>query len=212
MGFSLSSFLGGKGASFSNLTPGGVLDDLMGRRNMEEQNKYNLQMWNLQNQYNSPKAQMERFAEAGLNPNLIYTQGNAGNASPVAASASAGGLSQALGSVSKAFSTVMAAKSIVADIKNKQAMNNNLLAQNSLIDSQVEVARAQARKQILENNFFEKNQQWPSVEGGYAKNTKSLLNYLGDLFNFKANKLRFNGGQRIERYDTMDGRYVPIRY
>ena len=41
----------------------------------------NLEMWNLQNQYNSPLAQMQRFKAAGLNPNLIYSQGNAGNAS-----------------------------------------------------------------------------------------------------------------------------------
>lgn len=39
-----------------------------------------LQMWNLANQYNSPTAQMERFKKAGLNPNLIYGQGSAGNA------------------------------------------------------------------------------------------------------------------------------------
>lgn len=36
--------------------------------------------WNMQNDYNSPQAQMQRFQEAGLNPNLIYGQGNAGNA------------------------------------------------------------------------------------------------------------------------------------
>ncbi len=30
--------------------------------------------WNMQNQYNSPKEQMIRFKEAGLNPNLIYGQ------------------------------------------------------------------------------------------------------------------------------------------
>lgn len=36
-----------------------------------------------QNAYNAPKAQMGRFSEAGLNPNLIYSQGNPGNqASP----------------------------------------------------------------------------------------------------------------------------------
>lgn len=39
-----------------------------------------LEMWNLQNEYNSPEKQMERFGNAGLNPNLIYGQGNAGNA------------------------------------------------------------------------------------------------------------------------------------
>lgn len=46
----------------------------------EQQNEYNLNMWNLQNEYNSPQAQMKRFEEAGLNPALIYSQGNPGNA------------------------------------------------------------------------------------------------------------------------------------
>jgi hypothetical protein len=40
----------------------------------------NLEMWNLQNEYNAPKNQMARFKEAGLNPNLIYGQGSPGNA------------------------------------------------------------------------------------------------------------------------------------
>lgn len=40
-----------------------------------------MQMWNEQNLYNSPAAQMARFKAGGLNPNLIYGQGSAGNAS-----------------------------------------------------------------------------------------------------------------------------------
>lgn len=39
-----------------------------------------LEMWNRQNEYNSPLAQMNRYSQAGLNPNLIYGQGNSGNA------------------------------------------------------------------------------------------------------------------------------------
>lgn len=39
-----------------------------------------LEMWNRQNEYNTPQAQMSRFKEAGLNPNLIYGKGNPGNA------------------------------------------------------------------------------------------------------------------------------------
>lgn len=42
----------------------------------------NLEMWNMQNEYNSPYAQMQRYQQAGLNPNLIYGTGSAsaGNA------------------------------------------------------------------------------------------------------------------------------------
>ena len=32
--------------------------------------------WNMQNEYNSPEAQMRRYKEAGLNPNLVYGQSN----------------------------------------------------------------------------------------------------------------------------------------
>lgn len=49
------------------------------------QNDLNVDNWNMENEYNSPKAQMERYMEAGLNPNLIYSQdntsGSVGNAS-----------------------------------------------------------------------------------------------------------------------------------
>lgn len=42
-----------------------------------------LDLWNLNNAYNTPSAQMQRFEEAGLNPNLIYGNGQAssGNSS-----------------------------------------------------------------------------------------------------------------------------------
>jgi len=54
-------------------------------RTNQRQQSYNQQMydrqradaladWNMQNTYNSPSQQMQRFKEAGLNPNLIYGQ------------------------------------------------------------------------------------------------------------------------------------------
>lgn len=39
------------------------------------------EMWHMQNAYNSPQAQMQRYQDAGLNPHLIYGQGSPGNAS-----------------------------------------------------------------------------------------------------------------------------------
>lgn len=38
-----------------------------------------LEMWQRQNEYNTPKAQMERYKDAGLNQHLIYGQGTPGN-------------------------------------------------------------------------------------------------------------------------------------
>lgn len=43
----------------------------------EYQWEQNLQQWNRENLYNSPEMQMRRLAEAGLNPYLVYQNGNA---------------------------------------------------------------------------------------------------------------------------------------
>jgi len=40
-------------------------------------NKQNVEFWKMQNAYNTPKAQMGRLTDAGLNPNLIYGSGSA---------------------------------------------------------------------------------------------------------------------------------------
>lgn len=40
----------------------------------------NLEQWQRENAYNSPRSQMQRFADAGLNPMLMYGQGSSGQA------------------------------------------------------------------------------------------------------------------------------------
>lgn len=68
--------------------------------------KWNEKMWHAQNAYNLPEAQMERFKQAGLNPNLIYGQGSSGNAAqPPSWSPSAPDLSGIGGAVGKFFQT-----------------------------------------------------------------------------------------------------------
>lgn len=42
----------------------------------EHEFNLNRQMWELQNQYNTPGSQMQRLSQAGLNPNLVYGSGN----------------------------------------------------------------------------------------------------------------------------------------
>lgn len=54
--------------------------DKKNREFTEQQNKLNrdftLEMWNREQAYNDPSAQMARYKQAGLNPNLIYGQSN----------------------------------------------------------------------------------------------------------------------------------------
>lgn len=47
-------------------------------RAMQEQQRLNIEAWNMQNAYNSPQATMERLKAAGLNPRLIYGEGASG--------------------------------------------------------------------------------------------------------------------------------------
>lgn len=43
------------------------------------EHKYNMELLKYQLDYNAPKSQMQRYIDAGLNPNLIYGQGTPGN-------------------------------------------------------------------------------------------------------------------------------------
>lgn len=60
---------------------GSLINYGLQKKLMAQQNEYSLNMWNLQNDYNSPAAQMKRYEEAGLNPALMYGQVTSGNAS-----------------------------------------------------------------------------------------------------------------------------------
>lgn len=62
---------------------GGIFNNKSRRRESREQRKWNEDMWNKQNAYNTPAMQMERLKKAGLNPALMYGQGNVGNAEKV---------------------------------------------------------------------------------------------------------------------------------
>lgn len=63
----------------------GALSNAQNNKTQMELAKYNwdrqIEFYNMQNEYNSPVNQMQRFADAGLNPNLIYGQGSNGNSS-----------------------------------------------------------------------------------------------------------------------------------
>lgn len=75
---------GGKLTTLGGVVGTGALslgsDMLANRGALQRQNlanSQNVQFWNMQNAYNTPKAQMGRLKDAGLNPNLIYGSGSA---------------------------------------------------------------------------------------------------------------------------------------
>lgn len=62
---------------------GNIGSQLIGNAGASNQNRKNREwqedMWNKNNAYNTPLMQMQRYKQAGLNPHLIYGQGNSGN-------------------------------------------------------------------------------------------------------------------------------------
>jgi len=59
---------------------GSLIQNRANRKAQDRAYDRNKEMWNLQNQYNSPGEQMKRLKDAGLNPNLAYGSGKvAGN-------------------------------------------------------------------------------------------------------------------------------------
>lgn len=93
--------------------------------------KNNVLMWNMQNAYNSPTAQMSRLRQAGLNPNLVYGSGVTGNSAGSAPQYEPIKVQRAtmepyrgwnLG-LSDAVSTYMAARQNKVQIENMEAQN-----------------------------------------------------------------------------------------
>lgn len=83
----------------------------------QQQQAFEYEMWNLKNEYDSPAAQMLRYQQAGLNPNLIYGQqsvsGNIPQGSPAVFRSSGSyqkGIQAALNSINQIVSTVKAAR------------------------------------------------------------------------------------------------------
>lgn len=88
----------------------------------EQQNQYNIDMWKMQADYNSPQAQMQRFKDAGLNPNLIYGQGSNGNMSsaPQMVTPNAPELSRSMEKVAEMFN-IENLRTIIANRKKTEA-------------------------------------------------------------------------------------------
>lgn len=120
---------------------------------MDYQNDINVQNWNMQNAYNSPSAQVQRYKDAGLNTSLIYGGSGAvsGNAETVA---SPSGSSLSSGVDGKVSSGLMA---------------KQMAQQSALVASQISLNQSQANK-----NNAEADQVAPNSESQRAVNSSTI--------------------------------------
>lgn len=161
-------------------------------------NRMNRENWELQNQYNTPEAQMARYVAAGLNPNLIYSQSNeAGSIASVQPTMSGGD------QLSKLASAVMN----VLSMKNMVLQNSMLSTQKSYLDEQVD-RYAWDTKWLKEHNLSTFS---PAIQRNFGVGfdyLKGPLEWLANLLGTGAGYLESagNGNSIVLKADRFDSK------
>lgn len=135
----------------------GLINNAFYKRNLNLQVAAQKDLMDYQNQYNTPSAQMQRLAEAGLNPNLVYGSnapaGTSGNASAPSGVANPGNYNSA--DVASAMLHIQQAKAQDASIENLRAETRLKNAEaagkefyNSMQPELLQLTIDQGRKQI----------------------------------------------------------------
>lgn len=126
-------------------------------REAEKAYERSVDFWNIQNEYNNPKSQMNRFLEAGLNPNLIYDKvtGNQAAAAPEYQPAKWEGKAPQLDP-----SFILAAAKLESEIavnnqriKNMQAQEEGIRASTELTGKKISLSELQRIAKELDIDF-----------------------------------------------------------
>lgn len=113
------------------------------RQDYERRKQDNIEFWRMQNEYNSPSAQMQRFQAAGLNPNLIYGQGSGGGSGSIQAPSPSVPSFKASGIGDSVSAAGLAGINSIYDLEMKAAQTDNLKAQNGVIQQEELLKKAQ---------------------------------------------------------------------
>lgn len=177
--------------------------------------------WTRQNQYNSPKEQMMRFKEAGLNPNLIYGQQTQ---SPVVRSSSVEGYSPRAPQVDLGNAAAMGLQGLstyqdtqLKDVQTnlvkeqiKNASTDNMLKQldwaekniklpyaQQMAQSNAEALRIQNEQRLVDLQFSKDNNPIKLETGQYQLN-----NLISDLA-VKVQNMNLSKAQESLAYQTI---------
>ena len=174
---------------------GGLVGGLMNRKSQKDANRTNIKlareqqqfaqkMIQQQNEYNSPAAQMQRYAQAGLNPNLVYTQGNPGNQTSIPSYQRAevkptefhfqGDMANAVAQVYNNLQAVAQIRKANADARSTE-IDNDIKLGSWKNQIQYDISRYTALDQFYSNPEY------------FLKNKKLLNDLLDSQYNLTAN-------------------------
>jgi len=141
---SATSAFPGAGQSIQGLSSD-LTNLFLSERNYRRNRRDALSDWDRQNAYNSPASQMQRFRDAGLNPNLIYGRGESGNSGSVNSPEASSFQIDSTRSKT-APPDVMGTLLANADLRIKAAQANNLNVQTDVIREDFNLRKFQAER------------------------------------------------------------------
>lgn len=176
-----------------------------------------LNMWNLQNEYNSPTQQMARLRSAGLNPNLVYGNGVTGNSAGSTpqyepAKFNAPTMQAYRGwnlGISDAISQFLAYRSNKAQIDNMEAQNS-LIRQQTATEAtkQANIAASTSRSEFdlnmakelkdvsVSSAIADMNQKQAGAAQGWTKANREVIQYELDKALFD-NKIKLSNQEYL---------------
>ena len=167
---------------------GGYLYDSVKQQNeankkaIDRANAYDMYVWDLANQYNNPKAQMQRLAAAGLNPNLVYSSGNVtGNTSGVAGS---NGVASQTGIAGGMLERGLPLAQGLANLRNTNTQNELLKYQMGQTEAQTNNLIAQNSNIGVQNRIMEYNLQYAQDHGLPVSHSPTWDSGLGSILNY----------------------------
>lgn len=182
-----------------------------------------LNMWNLQNEYNSPTQQMARIRAAGLNPNLVYGNGVTGNSSGSTpqyepAKFNAPTMQAYRGwnlGISDAISQFLAYRTAKAQVDNMEAQNS-LIRQQTATEAtkQANIAASTSRSEFdlnmakelkdvsVSSAIADMNQKQASASQGWTKANREVIQYELDKALFD-NKIKLSNQEYLKALQSV---------
>lgn len=177
-----------------------------------------LNMWNLQNEYNSPTQQMARIRAAGLNPNLVYGNGVTGNSSGSTpqyepAKFNAPTMQAYRGwnlGISDAISQFLAYRTVKAQVDNMEAQNSLIRQQTateatkqaniaaSTSRSEFDLSMAKELKDVsVSSAIADMNHKQAGAAQGWTKANREVIQYELDKALFD-NKIKLSNQEYLK--------------
>ena len=145
------SALGGAAGSVVSSLADTVLNSYYNKKAASKQNEYQWSFWQANNDYNSPKSQMQRLEEAGLNPNLVYGNGGATHQATMATAPK----------VSPAQSNLLGAIEAFYQMRNTESQTEladaNVVSVQSATKNARDITKATLKKNELERQALQHN-------------------------------------------------------